>query len=332
MTKAIVIRAPGGPEAMRFEEVDVGAPGPGDIRVAQTAVGVNFIDTYHRSGLYPVVGNVPALGPKTFIPGMEAAGRVVAVGKDVADLKIGDRIAYPNGPLGAYAAERVMPANKVVRLPPGISDQQAAGMMLRGLTVWYLLFEIRPVRAGETVLLHAAAGGIGLIFCQWARHLGVTVIGTVGSPEKAKLARDAGCTHTILYGEEDWVARVRQLTDGKGVPVVFDGVGKTTFLKSLDCLAPRGLMVTFGNASGAAPAFEPTLLAAKGSLMVTRPRLHDFIATHADMVRGSEKLFEVVNSGAAEIDIGQTFALSDAAEAHRALESRQTTGSTILVP
>jgi len=330
MTKAILVQTYGGPDVMQLADISIGAPGPGEIRIAQTYAGVNYIDTYHRTGLYKVPPTVPGRGDIAFVPGSEGVGKVAAVGPGVTNFKVGDRVAYGFGPIGGYAAERLFPAGQAVKLPDGIDDAQAAGMMLRGLTVWYLLFELRPIAAGETVLLHAAAGGIGLILAQWARHLGITVIGTVGTEEKAKLARDAGCSHTILYKSEDWVGRVRDLTGGKGVSVVFDGVGKDTFLQSLDCLKPRGLAVAFGNASGPAPAIDPLLLSARGSLMMTRPRLGDFIATPADLQRGCEKLFEIVGSGAVKIDIGQTFALADAGKAHIALESRQTTGSTIL--
>lgn len=330
MTKAILIQSYGGPDVMRLADVPVGDPGPGEVRIAQTYAGVNYIDTYHRTGLYKVPPTVAGYGDVAFIPGQEGAGTVTAAGPDAGGLKAGDRVAYGNGPIGGYAAERVIPAAKVVKIPDGIGDDQAAGMMLRGLTVWYLLFEIRALKPGETVLLHAAAGGIGLILAQWARHIGLTVIGTVGSEEKARLARDAGCAHTILYKSEDWVARVRDLTDGRGVSVVFDGVGKDTFVKSLDCLAPRGLAITFGNASGPPPAVEPLLLAAKGSLSVTRPVLGHFVAARADYERGCAALFDVVRSGTVKIDIGQVFPLADAARAHEALEARRTTGSTIL--
>lgn len=330
MTKAIVIDSYGGPETLTLAEIPVADPGPGEIRIAQSYAGVNYIDTYHRTGLYKMPPNAPGYNGVALIPGLEGAGRVTAVGAGVTDFKIGDQITYGNGPIGAYAAERVMPAAKVVKLPDQIGDAQAAGMMLRGLTVWYLLCEIRTLKPGEPVLLHAAAGGIGLILAQWAKHLGLTVIGTVGSEEKAKLARAAGCAHTILYKTEDWVARVKDLTDGKGVSVVFDGVGKDTFIKSLDSLVPRGLAITFGNASGPPPAIEPLVLAAKGSLSITRPVLGHFVATPEDMARGCKALFDVVMSGAVKIDIGQTFPLADAAKAHMALESRQTTGSTVL--
>jgi len=330
MTKAILVQTYGGPEVMQLAEVPVGEPGPGQIRIAQSFAGVNYIDTYHRTGLYKVAPSVQGHGDIALIPGSEGAGKVAAVGPDVTDFRIGDRVAYGFGPVGSYAAERLFPAAMAVKIPDGIDDDQAAAMMLRGLTVWYLLYELRPIKAGETILLHAAAGGVGLILAQWARHLGIEVIGTVGSAEKAKLALAAGCKHVILYKDEDWVAKVRTLTGGKGVSVAFDGVGKDTFQKSLDCLRPRGLAVAFGNASGPAPAIDPLQLAARGSLMMTRPRLGDFVATRADLLRGCEALFAVVKSSAVKIDIGQRFPLADAAEAHVALESRRTTGSTIL--
>lgn len=330
MTKAILVQTYGGPDVMQLADVPVGAPGPGQVRIAQTYSGVNYIDTYHRTGLYKLPVAVPDKGEIAFIPGSEGAGKITAVGPGVTDFKVGDRVAYGSGPVGSYAEERLFPAERTVKIPDGISDEQAAAMMLRGLTVWYLLFEIRSIKAGETVLLHAAAGGIGLMLAQWARHLGITVIGTVGTEEKARLARAAGCAHTILYKSEDWVAKVRELTGGKGVSVVFDGVGKDTFMKSLDCLKPRGLLITFGNASGPPPAIEPLILAPKGSLMITRPTLAHFVATREDLLRGCDALFSVVKSGAVKVDIGQVYPLADAGKAHIALESRQTTGSTVL--
>lgn len=330
MTKAILVQAYGGPDVMKLADVPVGEPGPGEIRIAQTYAGVNYLDTYHRTGLYKTPPSVEGFGEIALIPGSEGAGKVAAVGPGVTELKVGDRVAYGFGPVGSYAAERLFPAEKAVKIPDGISDEQAAAMMLRGLTVWYLLYELRPIKAGETVLLHAAAGGVGQILARWARHIGINVIGTVGTEEKAKLARDAGCNHAVLYKSEDWVAKVRELTGGKGVSVAFDGVGKDTFIKSLDCLMPRGLAVAFGNASGPAPAVDPLQLAARGSLMMTRPRLGDFVAPRADLMRGCDALFAVVKSGALKVDIGQTYALADAAKAHVALESRQTTGSTVL--
>jgi NADPH2:quinone reductase len=330
MTKAILVQTYGGPDVMQIVDVPIGDPGPGEIRIAQTYAGVNYIDTYHRTGLYKTAPSVQGFGDIALIPGSEGAGKVAAIGPGVTDLKVGDRVAYGFGPVGGYAAERLFPADKAVKIPEGVSDEQAAAMMLRGLTVWYLLYELRSIKAGETVLLHAAAGGVGLILAQWAKHLGIRVIGTVGSDEKVKLARAAGCDEVVLYKNDDWVAQVRALSGGKGVSVAFDGVGKDTFMKSLDCLMPRGLAVAFGNASGPAPAIDPLYLAARGSLMMTRPRLGDFVATRADLLRGCEALFAVVKSGAVKIDIGQTYPLADAAKAHVALEARQTTGSTVL--
>ena len=324
MSKAIVIRANGGPEVMQLENVSVGAPGPGQVKLKQTAIGVNFIDTYHRSGLYKV--------PAPFTPGMEAVGMVDAVGADVGDLKVGDRVCYGNGPIGGYAAERLIPAASVVKVPAKLKDEHVAGMMLRGLTVWYLVRALHDLKAGETVLFHAAAGGVGLIFCQWARAIGATVIGTVGDAAKAKLATEAGCTHVIQYKTEDFPARVKDITGGKGVSVVYDGVGKDTFHKSLDCLAPRGLMVSFGNASGPPPPLEIALLSAKGSLFITRPTLGSYVGKREDMVRATGELFDMVIKGDIKIDIGQSYTLEYAAHAHRDLESRKTTGSTILIP
>ena len=327
MVKAIVVRQTGGPEVLQYEEIKIGNPAEGEVRLRQSAIGVNFIDTYHRSGVYPVKRNPEGY----FIPGMEGVGRVEAIGPGVTDLKVGDQVCYANGPMGSYAEERLIPAAKVVKYPSQLKDEQVAGMMLRGLTVWYLVRSLHTLKTGETVLMHAAAGGVGLLFCQWARHIGATVIGTVGSEDKAKAARAAGCTHTILYKSGDWVAKVRELTGGKGVTVVYDGVGKDTFMGSLDCLAPRGVMVSFGNASGVVPAVEPGLLASKGSLFLTRPRLGDYVEQREDYVRGCAELFDVVSKGIVKIDIGQSYALAQAAHAHSDLESRATTGSTILV-
>ncbi len=331
MVKAIVVRETGGPEVLRLENVTVGDPGEGEIRIRQTAIGVNFIDVYHRTGLYSRTAGVSAVESNSFIPGLEGVGLVEAIGPGVEGLKIGDRVCYGNGPLGGYAEERLIPAKDVVLVPVSLRDEEVAGMMLRGMTTWYLLRATHQLKAGETVLFHAAAGGVGLIFCQWARHIGATVIGTVGSEEKAKIARDAGCAHTILYKSEDWVSKVRELTNGKGVSVVYDGVGKDTFLKSLDCLVPRGLMVAFGNASGVAPNIEPNLLAAKGSLFLTRPRLADYVGEREDYVRATTELFDVVVNGAVKIDAGNSYALEQAVHAHTDLEARKTTGSTILL-
>ncbi len=327
MVKAIVVRQTGGPDVLHYEDIPVGAPGPGEIRLRQTIIGVNFIDTFHRSGLYPVKLNEAGF----FVPGMEGVGRVEALGAGVNNVKVGDRVCYGNGPMGGYAEERLMPAAQVVKCPPGLEDEQIAGMMLRGLTVWYLVRTLHQLKPGQTVLMHAAAGGIGLIFCQWARAIGAAVIGTVGSEEKAKIARAAGCTHTILYKSENWVAKVRELTGGKGVPVVYDSVGKDTFLGSLDCLAPRGLLVSFGNASGQPPAIEPGQLAAKGSLFLTPPRLGDYVDNPDELAAGCAELFDLVGRGIVKIDVGNSYGLAQAAHAHSDLESRATTGSTILV-
>lgn len=321
---AIRFHSTGGPEVLEWDAVQVGEPGPGELRLRQTAVGVNFIDVYHRTGLYPV--------PLPSGLGAEAAGVVEAVGPEVTDLKPGDRVAYGTGPLGAYAERRVMPARHVVKLPDVLNERQAAGMMLRGMTAQYLLRRTYRVTEGERVLVHAAAGGVGLILVQWAKHLGATVIGTAGSQAKADIARAHGADHVILYDEEDFPARVRELTGGNGVHVVYDGVGKATFMGSLDCLAPRGMMVSFGNASGAVPPFDLLLLARKGSLYVTRPTLASYTATRDELVASAEDLFNVVTAGAVRIEVGQTFPLELAAEAHRALEARATTGSTVLLP
>lgn len=330
MTKAIVVRANGGPEVLKLENITVGAPGRGELKLRQTAIGVNFIDTYFRTGLYkaPPAAGLPA---GAFIPGQEGVGTVEAVGSGVTDIKEGDRVAYGNGPTGGYAESRLIPAASVVKVPGGLKDETVAGMMLRGLTVWYLIRALYMLKPGDTVLFHAAAGGVGLIFCQWAKHIGATVIGTVGSEDKAKLAKAAGCDHTILYKQVDWVAKVKELTGGKGVAVSYDGVGKDTFAGSLDCLARRGIMCSFGNASGPAPAIEPAILAAKGSLFLTRPRLGDYIAQREEHVRAANELFDVVTKGHVKIDVGQSYSLDQAANAHSDLESRKTTGSTILV-
>jgi len=324
MPRAIRIHAPGGPEAMQWEEVAVGDPGPGEARIRHTAVGVNYIDTYHRSGLYKV--------PLPSGLGSEGAGVVEAVGSGVDWVKAGDRVAYCGGPLGSYSEARVMPADRLVKLPDGISDRVAATLMLKGLTTQYLFRQIFPLKAGDTILFHAAAGGVGLIACQWARALGVTMIGTVGSDEKAALAKANGCTHTIVYTKENFVEGVKALTGGKGVPVVYDGIGKDTFPSSLDCLQPRGLFVSYGNASGPVPPFDILLLTQKGSLMVTRPTLFTFAKDRESIAAMSGELFDLVKAGKIVSEPRQTVPLQDAAEAHRALESRRTTGATILVP
>ena len=324
MPRAIRIHKTGGPEAMQLDEVAVGDPGPGEARVRHTAIGVNFLDTYHRSGLY-----------KLALPagiGSEGAGVVEAVGSGVSDIKAGDRVAYCGGPPGSYSEVRVMPADRLVPLPAGISERTAAAMMLKGLTVQYLLRQTYVVKSGDTILLHAAAGGVGLIASQWARALGATVIGTVGSDEKAELAKAHGCAHTIVYTRENFVERVKALTGGKGVPVVYDGIGKDTFPASLDCLSPRGLFVSFGNASGPIAAFDILMLSQKGSLYVTRPTLVTYIAARANLLAMANELFEMVRSGKLKVDARKTYPLADAAQAHRDLESRKTTGSVLLIP
>ena len=322
--KAIRIAETGGPEVMKLVDVEVGPPGPGQVRVRQTAIGLNYIDTYHRSGLYPLQF------PSGL--GLEAAGVVEEVGEGVTSLKPGDRIAYGTGPIGAYADIRNLPANRLVRLPAAISDETAAGMMLKGMTARYLLRATYVVKPGDTILLHAAAGGVGLIMSQWAKALGATVIGTVGSDAKAAIARAHGCDHVINYSTEDTVKRVRELTGGKGVPVVYDGVGKDTLMISLDCLSPRGLLVSFGNASGAVPPLDLLLLSAKGSLYVTRPTLNTYTASDADLQQTAQDLVDVVASGKVKIPVNQRHALADVVQAHRDLESRRTTGTTVLLP
>jgi NADPH2:quinone reductase len=309
---------------MQWEDVPVGEPGPGEARVRHTAIGVNYIDTYHRSGLYPL--------PLPTGLGNEAAGVVEAVGSGVDWIKPGDRVASGTGPLGAYSAVRVVPADRLVKLPDYIDDRTAAAMMLKGLTVQYLLRQTFPLKGGETILFHAAAGGVGLIACQWARALGVTMIGTVGSDEKAALARDHGCAHTIVYTRENFVDRVKEITGGKGVPVVYDGIGKDTFPASLDCLSPRGMFVSFGNASGPVAAFNLGMLAAKGSLYATRPTLVNYAFDRPSLNAMASEMFAMVQSGRIKADVRQTFPLKDAADAHRALQGRQTTGSTLLLP
>ena len=325
MPKAIRIHQTGGPDAMQWEDVEIGAPGPGEIRIRHEAVGLNYIDVYFRTGLY----RAPSL---PFSPGMEGAGIVEALGEGVGSLAVGDRVAYAAPPVGAYAQERLMPAEKVVKVPAGIDARQAAAMMLQGMTVEYLLRRTCPVRSGDTILFHAAAGGVGLIACQWAKHLGATVIGTVGSDEKAELARTHGCDHTIVYTRENFTERVRELTNGAGVPVVYDAVGRDTFEGSLDCLRPRGMLVSFGQSSGKIDPFDVGILSAKGSLYITRPTLMTYTASRADLEDSAQALFDVVGSGAVRITVNQTFPLAEAANAHRALESRRTTGSTVLMP
>ena len=324
MVKAIRIHKHGGPEVMQWEDVEVAAPGPGQARIRHTAVGLNFVDTYNRSGLYPQ--QMP------LIVGGEGAGVVVAVGPGVTDLKAGDRIAYGAAPIGSYAEERIIPADRLVKVPEGITDQQAASMMLKGLTTQYLIRSTYRVKAGDTILFHAAAGGVGLILGQWAKHLGATVIGTVGDANKAKLAKAHGYDHVINYREQNFVEEVLKITKGIKLPVVYDGVGKDTWTGSLDCLQPRGLMVSFGNASGAVPPVNLGILATKGSLYVTRPTLGNYVAKREELVANANELFDVVKKGIVKIEVNQTYALKDAAQAHRDLESRKTTGSTVLIP
>jgi len=321
MTHAIRIHKTGGPEVLQWEETEVGDPGPAQVKLRQEAAGLNFIDVYHRTGLYKQ--------PVPFTPGVEGAGVVEAVGANVKKLKKGDRVAYA-GPLGGYAEERLIDADRVVKLPKGISSEQAAGMMLQGMTAQMLLRSVFPVAKGDTILVHAAAGGVGLIMCQWAAALGATVIGTVGTEEKAELARAHGCAHPIVYSKQNFVAEVNKITGGEKLPVVYDSVGRDTFMKSLDCLKIRGLMVSFGNASGSPEPFAPSILAQKGSLYLTRPTLFHYIATPEQLEQSAGELFDMVSSGKVKIEVQQRFALKDAPEAHRQLEARKTTGSTIL--
>ncbi len=321
--KAIRIHQTGGPEVMRLEEVEVGEPGPGQARVRHGAIGVNFVDTYHRTGLYPL--------PLPTGLGVEGAGLVEAVGPGVALVRPGDRVAYMATP-GSYAEARILPADRLVKLPDGISDREAAAIVLKGFTVHALVTRTYPVKRGDTVLFHAAAGGVGLIAVQWLKAIGATVIGTVGSDEKAALAKAHGCDHVVVYTREDFPKRVRELTGGEGVPVVYDSVGKATFEGSLDCLRPMGLMVSYGNASGAVPPFDLGVLGRKGSLYVTRPTVYTYVARRDDLERAAADLFEMVRSGKVKIRIGGTWPLADAVDAHRALHARATTGSVLLVP
>ncbi|PWR20648.1 quinone oxidoreductase family protein [Zavarzinia compransoris] len=326
MTEAQVVRfhQTGGPEVLSYETATLAPPGPGEVRLRQTAVGLNFIDCYHRNGLYPL--------PLPSGIGLEAAGVVEDLGPGVAGLAVGDRVAYCLTPIGAYASHRNYPADLLVKVPAGVEDEQAASLMLQGLTAWYLLFRTYPVTAGETVLFHAAAGGVGLIACQWAKHLGVRLIGTAGSRDKAELALAHGAAEVILYRTEDVAKRVRELTGGKGVPVVYDSVGKDTWEASLDSLAPRGLMVSFGNASGPVAPVSPGILGPKGSLYLTRPTLFHYIADKAERDRAAAEMFDLVARGVIRTNVRQRYALADAAEAHRALEARETAGSTVLLP
>jgi len=322
--RAIRFSRTGGPEVLTWEEVSVGSPAAGQVTVKHTAVGLNFIDTYHRTGLYPL--QLPSG------IGLEAAGVVEAVGEGVTEFAAGDRIAYGTGPIGAYSEVRNIAADKIVKVPDGIDDRTAAAIMLKGLTAQYLLRRTYRVKAGDTILVHAAAGGVGLLLCQWAKHLGATVIGTVGSTAKGELARAHGCDHTILYRVTDVAKRVRELTGGVGVPVVYDGVGKDTFAASLDSLAPLGMMVSFGNASGPVGSIDPLVLSQKGSLFFTRPTLMNYTAKREDLLAMAGELFDVVKSGAVKVEVNQTYRLFDAAHAHRDLESRKTTGSSVLTP
>jgi NADPH2:quinone reductase len=321
--KAIRIYHLGGPQVLKYEDVELPPPAPGQVRVRHTAIGVNFIDIYHRTGLYKL--------PLPTGLGSEAAGLVEETGKDVTSVKTGDRVAYA-GALGAYAEANNVPADKLVKLPNSISDEDAAAALLKGMTVQYLLTRTYAVNPGETILFHAAAGGVGLIAGQWAKHLGATVIGTVGSADKIALAKDNGCDHVLDLGKDPWVRRVREITDGEGVPVVYDSIGKATWAGSLDCLAVRGMMVSFGNSSGAVPAFEPGILAGKGSLYVTRPTLGSYTRNAIELQETADDLFAVIASGAVKIRINQRFKLSEADKAQEALASRKTTGATILIP
>jgi len=323
MPHVIRIHQNGGPEQMQWEEVAVGDPGPGEVRVRNTAIGLNFIDTYHRSGLYPL--------PLPLVLGSEGAGVVEAVGPKVKEFKVGDRVAYAQ-PLGAYAEVLLRPVARLVKIPAGIKDETAAAMMLKGMTAWYLCRRTYRVKKGDTIVVHAAAGGVGQILCQWAKHLGATVIGTVGSDEKVALAKKAGCKHVVVMSREKLSERVKAITKGKGVPVVYDGVGKDTFMESLDCLAPLGLMASFGNASGAVAPVNIGILAQKGSLFLTRPTLVNYTSAREDLLTAARELFAVVKKGAVKITINQRYPLREAAQAHRDLEARKTTGSTVLLP
>ncbi len=324
MPKAIQIDAPGPPSAMKWREVALARPKTGEVLVRHRAVGLNYIDVYHRSGLYPL--------PMPLTLGMEAAGRIEALGRGVTNFAVGDLVAYATAPLGAYAEARLIPAERVVKVPKGIAAETAAAMMLQGMTAQYLLRQTYRVGKGDTVLIHAAAGGVGLILCQWAKHLGARVIGTVGTKKKADLAAAHGCDYPIVYTRQDFATQVKKITKGEGLPVVYDSIGKDTFPASLDCLRPRGLFVSFGNASGPITDFDAGLLASKGSLYMTRPSLPHYTATREALVKCAGDLFRVVRSGAVRIEVNQTYALKDAAKAHRDLEARKTTGSTVLIP
>lgn len=323
MPHVIRIHQNGGPEQMKWEEVAVAQPGPGEVRVRNTAVGLNYIDTYHRSGLYPM--------PLPLVLGSEGAGVVEAVGPKVREFKVGDRVAYAQ-PIGAYAEVLIRPVARLVKIPAGIKDETAAAMMLKGMTAWYLCRRTYRVKKGDTIVVHAAAGGVGQILCQWAKHLGATVIGTVGSDEKVALAKKVGCKHVVVMSRENLPERVKAITKGKGVPVVYDGVGKDTFMASLDCLSPLGLMASFGNASGAVSPVNIGILAQKGSLFLTRPTLVNYTSAREDLLTAARELFAVVKKGAVKITINQRYPLREAAQAHRDLEARKTTGSTVLLP
>ena len=325
MVAAVRVHKHGGPDVLTVDDIDVPAPGQGQLKLKQHAIGVNFIDTYFRVGMYPSPVGMP------FVSGNEGAGEVTAIGPGVTDIKVGDRVGYV-APLGAYAAERLLPADRAVKLPDNITYEQAAAMMLKGMTVQYLLNRTYKVGKGTIILVHAAAGGVGLIACQWANHIGATVIGTVGSKDKAELAKKNGAHHTILYRDEDFVAKVKEITSGKLCDVVYDGIGKDTFPASLDCLRPMGYFVSFGSASGAIEAFNINLLQAKGSLFATRPTLNHYAAKREDLVATAKDLFEKVGSGAVKIPASHKYALKDAANAHKDLEGRKTTGSVVLIP
>nr|VFJ56222.1 MAG: NADPH2:quinone reductase [Candidatus Kentron sp. DK] len=329
MTKAIRVHNLGGPDALQWEDVRVGDPAPNQVRIRHTAIGLNFIDIYHRTGLYPV----PVL---PFTPGIEAVGIVEDMGSGVSAsmpwIRVGSRVAYASPPVGAYSEARLIDADRVVPTPEGIDDKTAAALLLKGMTAYYLLRRTYPVQSGDTILIHAAAGGVGLIVCQWAAHLGARVIGTVGSEKKAALARVHGCHYVIRYDREDFVSRVREITEGLGVPVVYDSVGKDTFDKSLDCLRPRGTMVSFGQSSGSVSPFDVAGLSARGSLFLTRPTLMDYTRNREELLETARETFEVVGRGIVRVEIHREFALSEASSAHRALEGRETTGSSILIP
>jgi NADPH2:quinone reductase len=323
-THAIRIEKTGGPEQMKWLEVDLPAPGKGEVQLKNLAIGLNYIDTYHRTGLYPV--------PLPAGLGLEACAIVEAVGEGVTGFKVGDRVAHGTGPVGAYTERRNFPAEKLIKLPDSIDDKTAAAMMLQGMTVEYLIHRTYPVKAGDWVLWHAAAGGVGSIASQWLNRLGAQVIGTAGSPEKLALAKEQGCHHVINYRTEDWVKRVKEITGGQGVAVVYDGVGKDVFLQSLDCLRPRGYMVQFGNASGPVPEISPLLLSQKGSLFLTRPTLMAYTATRADLELSAGRVIDAIAKGWIKIKVGHTYPLKEAAQAHRDLEARKTTGSVVLIP